>query len=68
MSIRLYLSVYIVYYNYLLNSFLESWEIVASRLDFSDGFSDSYISAESRLVDSPDKCLLFVKGIARAGL
>ena len=48
--------------------FPESWEIVTGRLDLSDSFSDSYISTESRLVDSPNKRSLLVKVIAGGGL
>ena len=45
--------------------FPESWEIVPACLNPSDGFCDSYMSAEFRLVDFFDELdLLFLSGMS----
>jgi len=60
MPIRLALPVYIVYREYLLNPFLKSWEVVALLLKLYNSLRNSYISAESRLIDIPNESDLFV--------
>jgi hypothetical protein len=60
MLVRLAPSVYIVYCEYLLNSFPESREVVALLLESCNSLYDSYMSAESRLIDIPSESDLLV--------
>jgi hypothetical protein len=61
--VRLAPSVYIVYREYLLNSFPKSREVVALLLKSYNSLRDSYISTESGLVDISSESDLLV-GVA----
>ena len=67
MPVRLAPSICVVCREDLLNPCPELWESVACRLDPGDGFGDSYVPAESRLVDFLDEFgLLILAGICLA--
>jgi hypothetical protein len=60
MPVRLAPSVYIIYCEYLLDSFPKSREVVALLLKSYNSLRNSYISAESRLIDIPGESDLLV--------
>jgi hypothetical protein len=60
MPVRLAPSARIVYYDRLLDSFLESREVVALLLKSCNSLRNSYMSAESGLVDVPGESDLLV--------
>jgi len=60
MPVRLAPSVYIVYRKYLLNLFPKSREVVALLLKSYNSLYNSYMSAESGLIDIPSESDLLV--------
>jgi hypothetical protein len=60
MPVQLAPSAYIVYREYLLNSFPKSREVVALLLESYNSLCNSYISTESGLVDVPSESDLLV--------
>jgi hypothetical protein len=58
--VRLAPSVYVVYREYLLDSFPKSREIVALLLEPYSSLRDPYMPTESGLMDVPDKSNLLV--------
>jgi hypothetical protein len=60
MPVRLTPSVYIVYYKYLLDLFPKSREVVALLLESYNSLRNSYMSAESGLIDIPSESDLLV--------
>ena len=63
MPVQLAPSAYIVYREYLLNSFPKSREVVALLLKPYNSLYNPYIPTESRLIDVPNKPNLLV-GVA----
>jgi len=60
MPVRLTPSAYIIYCEYLLDSFPKSREIVALLLELYNSLRNPYIPTESRLIDIPNKSDLLV--------
>jgi len=60
MPVRLAPSAYIIYREYLLNSFPKSREVVALLLESYNSLYNSYMSAESGLVDIPSESDLLI--------
>jgi len=60
MPVRLTPSVYIVYYEYLLDSFPKSREVIALFLKLYNSLYNPYIPTESGLIDVPNKSDLLV--------
>jgi len=60
MLVRLTPSAYIIYREYLLDSFPKSREIIALLLELYNSLRNPYMPTESRLIDAPNKPNLFV--------
>jgi hypothetical protein len=60
MPVRLALPVCIIYYKYLLDSFLKSQEVIALLLKSYNSLYNSYIPTESRLIDISSESNLLV--------